>query len=126
MPALLPTRNKRSRLDNINLALHVKRIRGDHYTGTFRVNAFLNQHRHEDFRVIYYCSLASFVSLKVPQRSPDGFDSLNKLLGSPDIGNCSVKTCAAELWQVFRIGRTANEQAFAVKFLPDSSQNLCL
>src|SRR5713226_6170959 len=70
-------------------------------------------------------ALARFVGFEVPERRPDGFDAFDHLLWAARVWHRCVQPCAAEVWQVFRIRRTANEKSLSRKRLLDLSQHFC-
>src|SRR5216683_2396504 len=83
--------------------LGIEGIGAYHDTRTFGVDSLLQQYGHEDLRVVYTASLASFVSFKVPEGCPDCFDRVNDFLFTANVWNRCVEPGATEIRQVFRI-----------------------
>src|SRR5712691_5607676 len=119
--AALGANVNRALVDGIDFA--VERVSRNHDAGAFRVDSFLNQHRHVYLRVIDPGTLARFISFKVPHRSPDGLDCFEQLIVAADVRHRGVQPGAIEVRQVLAVCRAAREHAFAGKLSVQTPQH---
>src|SRR6185503_18483301 len=106
------------------LVFWIKWIGADHYARALGIDSLLQQHGHEDFRVVYARPLARFVSFEVPKRSPHFANRVDQLLIAADVWHGCIQTRTAKVRQVFGVRRAAHEQTFAGVFARDLFQHL--